>query len=102
MQADNRFEVMSPVGQPVAKKISPAPPISKMEGKKIGLMWTIYTNGDVLADALIESLGKRIKDIETVKLPSAKGRRWGEYPDESVEDVVREAGVDGIIVTVGG
>lgn len=102
MQEGIRYDVMSPVGEPVAKKVLPARPIPDLEGKKIGFMWTIYTNGDILADALMDLLSKRFEKIETVKLPAGKGRRWGEYPDESIEEVVREAGVDGVIVTVGG
>jgi hypothetical protein len=102
MQPDKLYEVASPVGRPVTRKISPAPPLADLEGKKIGFMWTIYTNGDILADAFMGLLSKRFKSIQTVKLPAGKGQRWGEYPDQSIEDVVREAGVDGVIVTVGG
>ena len=96
------YKVMSPIGEPVTRRIEPAPPLADMEGKKLGFMWTIYTNGDLLVDVLIDLLKKRFKQIETVKLPASKGGLWGEYPDESIREVAREAGVDGVVVTVGG
>jgi hypothetical protein len=102
MQFVNLYEVASPVARPVTRKTALAGPIPDLKGKKIGFMWTIYTHGDTLADALMDVLGKHFENIETVKLPAGKGRRWGEYPDESIEEVVREAGVDGVVVTVGG
>jgi len=101
MQTGKTYEVVSPLGDAVTKKIFPAPPLPDLEGKRIGFIWTIFTNGDVLAHALMDLLGKRFKDVETVKLPGGKGLGWGDYPDESIEDVVREAGVDAVIVTVG-
>ncbi len=102
MQSSKLYEALSPAGQPLDRKISPASPLAELDGKKIGFMWTIYQNGNSLAEALMDLLSKRFKNIETVKLPAGKGRRWGDYPDKSIEDVVREAGVDAIIVTVGG
>ncbi len=102
MQITPSYEALSPVAEPLSRKIAPAPPIAGLEGKKIGFMWTIYTNGDLLADALIDLLRKRFAKLEAVKLPAGKTRRWGEYPDHSIADVVREAGVDAVVVGVGG
>jgi hypothetical protein len=102
MERSATYEVMSPVGEAVSKTVEPASPLMDLERKKIGFMWTIYTNGDLLADVFMDLLRKRFKQIETVKLPAAKGGLWGEYPAESIAEVVREAGVDGIVVTVGG
>ena len=102
MKAGNLYEVVKPIGESLSEVISPADPLPGLEGKKIALIWTIFNNGDVLADALIDLLGKRLKDIETVKLPAGKGVVWGGYPDESIGEVVREARVDAAIVLVGG
>ena len=101
MQAYKAYNVVSPLGELVTQNISPAPPLVDLEGKRIGFIWTIYTNGDVLAEALMDLLGKRFKDIKTVKLTAGKGVSWGDYPDESIEEVVKEASVDAVIVTVG-
>jgi hypothetical protein len=96
------FEALSPVAEPLSRNISPAAPLAELEGKKIGFMWTIYTNGDLLADALGDLLRKRFKGLQTVKLPAGKAQRWGEYPDHSIDEVVKDAGVDAVVVTVGG
>ncbi len=98
-----QYEALSPVAEPLARKISPASPLARLEGRKIGFMWTIYTNGDLLADALIDLLRKRFVNIETVKLPAGRARHWGEYPDHAtIADVVKESGVDAVVVGVGG
>ena len=102
MQTGKAYEVVSPLGKSLVKEISPAHPIPQLAGKKIAFIWTIFTNGDVLADTLMDLLHERFKDIETAKLPAGKEVMWGDYPDESIEDVVKEAGVDAAIVLVGG
>jgi hypothetical protein len=99
---DSLYEVVRPTGNSGIKEITPAPPLAKLEGKKIAFIWTIFTNGDVLADALSEILHHRYTSLQTVKLPAGKKINWGDYADESIEDVVREAGVDAAIVLVGG
>lgn len=102
MQTGKAYEVVSPLGKSLVKEMSPARPIPQLAGKRIAFIWTIFTNGDILADVLTDLLHERFKDIETVKLPAGKEVKWGDYPDESIEDVVREAGVDAAIVLVGG
>jgi len=102
MSAGALYEVVSPLGKSGAKRIAPAPSLTSLENKKIALIWTIFTNGDVLADALGDFLRQRFKGTKTVKLPAGKEVHWGDYPDESIEDVVKEAGVDAAIVLVGG
>lgn len=101
MQSTGIYEVANPVAQPSAENIPSAEPLSGMEGKKIGFMWTIYTNGDILAEMLMELLSNEFKDLETVKLPAGKRQRWGEYPDKSLDSVVKETGVDAVVVTIG-
>ncbi|MFC1820642.1 hypothetical protein ACFLZG_06115 [Thermodesulfobacteriota bacterium] len=102
MQTNIPYEVVSPLGKSISKVILPVHPIPTLEGKKIAFFWTVFTNGDVLADALIDLLHKRFNEIETVKLPAGKEVKWGDYPTESIEDVIKEAGVDAAIVLVGG
>ena len=102
MARDGFYEVVRPLGKSGVKEITPALPLAKLEGKKIAFIWTIFTNGDVLADALSEILHHRYPGLQTVKLPAGRNIKWGDYADESIEDVVREAGVDAAIVLVGG
>ena len=96
------YEVVSPLGKKCSDTITPAAPLPTLEGKTIGAMWTLYTNGDVVANSLMDLLSKKYKDIKFVKLPPGRGLQWGNYPDnESIGDVVKESGVDGLIVTMG-
>ncbi len=102
MATDGFYEVVRPLGRSGVKEITPAPPLAKLDRKKIALIWTIFTNGDVLADALSEVLRRRYSGLQTVKMPAGRKAKWGDYADESIEEVVREAGVDAAIVLVGG
>lgn len=96
------YEAVKPLGRSGVKEFQPARPLDSLEGKKIGLFWTIFTNGDKLADVLEEGLRKQYRDIEVVKLPAGKNVKWGDYPDESIGEVVQEAEIDAGIVLVGG
>jgi len=99
---EGKYEVVSPLGRSVVKRIPLSSRIPTLEGKKIGLVWTVFANGDVLANAFADLLAKRFKGTEFVKLPPGKGLVWGNYPEPSIRDVVKEAKVDAVIVTVGG
>jgi hypothetical protein len=46
------YAVVKPLGKSVIKEIQPAQPLDSLEGKRIGFFWTIFTNGDKLADVL--------------------------------------------------
>lgn len=96
------YEVVSPLGQPVAKPVPCARPLDNLQGKKIGFVWNIFTNGDVLADSFTGLMRERFDDMKFVKLPSSKRGKWGEYPGPDFQDVVREAEVDAVIALVGG
>ena len=95
------YEVVSPLGKRVTERISSAPAISSLEGKKIGFIWTMFANGNVLNEAFMDLMGKRFKSIELIKLPPGKNKPWGDRPDKNVGTVVKEAGVDGVVVTMG-
>lgn len=99
------YEVVSPLGETVAElgagKIAPTP-LGDLNGKKIGLVWTAFTNGDVILEAFMDLLDQRFEDLEFIKLPGTKGGSWGGHPDESVIDVAKEVGIDAAILAVGG
>ena len=69
--------------------------------KTIGFIWCRMRNGDLLAQALMDLLSKHFRDLKFVRLQSGKDLEWGEYPDESLGDVIGEAGIDGAIVVIG-
>jgi len=96
------YEVVSPLGKHIAERIPLAPAVPSLEDKTIGFVWNGYLPGDTLADAFIDLLGKRFKGLKSIKLPSRKDLKWGEHGDESVGTIAKEAGVDAVIVTVGG
>lgn len=101
MSTKPTYDVVSPTGKHIAETIRPAEPVSGIEGKKIGFIWGSFTNGDVLADALMGLLGKRFNGLRLIKLPSGKSLQWGDSPDNSVGMVAKEAGVDAVVVTAG-
>jgi hypothetical protein len=98
------YEVVSPVGQePRAsgrQKFS-APPLADLRGKKIGLVWTVFPNGHLVLDAFADLLKRRYGDMDFVRLPPGRNALWGQNPDGSLTEVVREAKVDAVIVAAG-
>ena len=95
------YEVVSPAGKPAVKEISQSATGLDLAGKKIGLVRIPFPNGDVLLETLAGLIGKRCEGTEFVKLPSGRGLGWGDYPDESLTDIAREAGIDAAMVAVG-
>jgi len=96
------YGIVSPLGRATARPIPFAPPLADFKGKTIGFVWTIFTNGDCLADIFADLLQERFAEVRFVKLPSGKSGKWGDYPHLDFPDVVREAGADAVIALVGG
>lgn len=102
------YDVVSPVGEAETttrqgkEKIPSAPPLVGLAGKKIGLLWTVFTNGDILLEAMADWIAKRYPGLECVKLMPGRNLNWGDYPDLSLPELAREMGVDAAIVTAGG
>ncbi len=96
------YEVVRPLGRPTNRQIPIASPLPDLKGKTIGFAWSIFTNGEVLAESFTDLLGDRFEGIRFVKLPSGKEGKWGEYPRKDFPDVVKEAEVDALIALVGG
>ncbi len=109
------YEVVSPLGESIAEKnysdarvkaksgkFAPAAPVQDLNGKKIGLVWSAFTNGNVFLEAMQGLLAARFKGMEFVKLPGGRGLHWGDHPDESMADLAREARLDAAIAAVGG
>ncbi len=102
------YEVVSPLGEAQTttrqgkEKIPSAPPLARLQGKKIGLIWTVFTNGDILLEALADWIAKRYPGLECVKLMPGRNAKWGDYPDLSLPEYAREQGIDAAIVTAGG
>ena len=103
-----RYDVVSPVGEAETttregrKNIHAAPPLANLTGKKIGLLWTVFTNGEILLNALADWITRNFPGVECVKLMPGRKLNWGDYPDLSLPALAREMGVDAAIVTAGG
>ena len=106
------FGVVSPVGVSIDDKApapgkksgryAPAAPLPDLNGKKIGLVWSAFKNGNVFLEAMEDLLGKRFKGAEFIRLPSGKGLRWGDHPQESMVEIAQEAKLDAAIAAVAG
>lgn len=101
-----RYEVVSPVGDTrdakgAEKKTSSAPPLASLAGKRLGLCWTAFTNGDIVLRAFKDHLGKRFPDMEFVEFAPGRGLRWGEHPEANIADIVREERLDAALITAG-
>jgi hypothetical protein len=95
------YDVINPLGNVVTENVSLAPSLANIQSKKIGFLWTGFVYGDELAEAFIRLISERFQDIKVVKLPSGSNQKWGDPPDESITQVVKDSGVDAVIVTVG-
>ena len=96
------YEVVSPAGRPAAGQISGTASAGlDLTGKRVGLVLIPFPNGGTLLETLAGLLKQRFNGLETVKVPSGKNLPWGEYPDASLTDVVRESGINAAIVATG-
>ena len=102
MVEEPSYAIVSPLGRSTAKPFPRASSLPDFNKKIIGFVWTIFTNGDALADIFADLLRERFAGLRFVKLPSGKSGKWGDYPHEDFPDVVKEAGVDAVIALVGG
>jgi len=101
-----QYEVVSPMGdareaKQELKKASSAAPLDDLKGKRLGLCWTAFTNGDIVLRAFQEHLGKRYPDLELVDLMPGRGLRWGDHPDPSIAELAREERLDAALITAG-
>ena len=100
------YEVVSPLGEEQdgpreSGKFAPAAALADLKTGKIGLVWTVFTNGNVLLEAFEELLGRRYPGLDFVKMPPGRNARWGGYPDRSLAEFAREQGIAAAIVTAG-
>ena len=100
------YEVVSPIGDPRdaptrEKKSFGALPLDSLSGKKLGLVWTEFYNGDTVLRAFREHLGKRYPDLQFVEMAPGRGLSWGDHPEASIADLARENGIHGAVIAAG-
>ena len=98
----SEFKVVAPLGIVKEREIVPAAPLDFLDGKRIGMVWAAFGNGDVLLEALGELIKKRYPTAELVNMNPGKDLKPSEYSDPSIMEVARESMIDAAIVTVGG
>ena len=106
MSSEPVYEILSPVGEDRSRleesgRIAPAPPLPDLNGRKIGLIWTEFTNGDVLLEAFEALLGKRYPSLSFVRMAPGRNTEWGGSPDPTLTEFAREQEIEAAIVTAG-
>ena len=106
MSIEPVYEIVSPLGDDHSKLAgagnpASAAPLPDLIHRKIGLIWTEFTNGDVLLDAFEDLLGKRYPSLCFVRMAPGRNTEWGGSPDPTLTDLVREQGIDAAIITAG-
>jgi hypothetical protein len=101
-----QYEVVSPAGDEGdsnegAKAAIAAAPLTTLKGKKLGLVWTVFSNGDLVLRAFRDHLRKRFPDLEFIEMPPGRGLNWGDHPNPTIGEMARELAIDGAIVTAG-
>ena len=101
-----QYEVVSPAGDArdagrPASRQSCAPPLADLNGKRLALVWTVFSNGDIVLRAFKDHLAKRYPGLEFVEMAPGRGLRWGDHPDPSIAELAREQRIDGAIVSAG-
>ena len=96
------YSVVCPLGLPDVHEITPAVPLDTLDGKRIGMVWAAFGNGDVLLEALGEIIKRRFPSAELVNMNPGKDLKPSEYSDPSIMEVALENKIDAAIVTVGG
>jgi hypothetical protein len=103
MNSSPEYEVLSPLGEAPrqAAAARSAAPVDTLQGKKLGLFWNGFTNGNLLLEAFAELLARCYPAMQFVKLKSGRDLEWGTYPDRSLTDIAREAGIHAAIAGPG-
>ena len=106
MTGEPVYEILSPIGAERSivagsGQFSPAPPLPDLNGRTIALIWTEFTNGDVLLDAFEALLGERYQSLHFVRMAPGRNTEWGGSPDPTLTDLVREQGIEAAIIAAG-
>ncbi len=106
MSSEPLYEIVSPIGEDRNTLVgsgafAPAPPLPDLNDRKIGLIWTEFTNGDVLLEAFEALLAERYPSLRFVKMAPGRNAEWGGSPDPTLAEFVREQGIEAAIVTAG-
>jgi hypothetical protein len=96
------YDVLSPEGEEIDEaRAAGAAPVAALGGRTVGLFWNGFTNGNLFLESLAAILSRRFPGARFVRLPGGRGIDWGQYPDRTLTDIVREYGIDAAIAGPG-
>lgn len=91
------LKVFNPVARPVQTRLTPAPRISDLNGKRIGLYWNMKAGGDVALQHIRELLEKRFPNARFSSYHGDVGFTMRHLTPKEADRIARE--VDAVIGT---
>ena len=106
--AEPVFQVLSPLGENIAKTKTMAPRLDTLAGKTVGLVWNRTFKSDVTLPAIAEALKKQFPTIKIIPYTALPIANLPEPPDgpkkesEALQAAFKAKGCDAIIAGNGG
>ena len=85
-----KLQVLNPVARKVEKREAPAPRLSQLEGKSIGLYWNFKGGGDAALRRTRELLEARYPGVKTKTYVGSIGGSTRRITKEDVKRIVTE------------
>ncbi len=85
-----RLEVLNPVAQTVEQSVPPAPRLSDLAGKRIGLYWNMKSGGDLALDRTEELLKERFPGVMVSRYIGSVGFLMRHLTPEDADRIARE------------
>lgn len=85
-----RLEVLNPVARVVEQSVPPAPRLSELTGKRIGLYWNMKSGGDIALDRTEELLRERFPDVTIQRFVGSVGWLMRHATAEDADRIARE------------
>jgi hypothetical protein len=104
-EPNDKFDVVSPIGEPKAQPESPATQITDFRGKTIGMVWNAEFRADQVFAALTELLKQRFPNIKVIpctEMPTAQQRMDVTKNMEDLRQAYLQKGCNAVITATGG
>ena len=106
--AEPVFQVLSPLGENIAKTTTMAPRLDTLAGKTVGLVWNRTFKSDVTLPAIAEALKKQFPTIKIIPYTALPMANLPEPPDgpkkesEALQAAFKAKGCDAVVAGNGG
>lgn len=84
------MEILNPQAGSIIEAVKPAPRLSGLSGKRIGLWWNMKAGGGVALDRTAEILGQQFPDTEFMHYTGSVGAMLRHATAEDAEKIARE------------